>query len=139
MCASSNYTYDIKEWDTYKSFERDYKEYNKTDSCDIDGEALLKWVSQQQKSLREHSNCHSEGGRGMAYFGEEEYVEPYYLVFLFKAADSDKPRLTVTYSYAFEYFLAFIQNRRSWKSSRDATILLRDNVELIERLTGLKL
>lgn len=73
------------------------------------------------------------------FFDKREYEEPDYLVFLFKAADSDKPRLTVTYPYTLEYFLAFVQNRRSWKSWNDSTILLRDNIKIIERLTGLKL
>ncbi|MDE5822501.1 MAG: hypothetical protein K2H63_08485 [Paramuribaculum sp.] len=139
MCKSGNYTYDIKDWDIYESFERDYKRYNDIDSCNIDSDALLKWVSQQQKIQRERRNCPSEGDRDTIFFDKREYEEPDYLVFLFKTADSDKPRLTVTYPYALEYFLSFVQNRRTWKSWNDATILLRDNIQIIERLTGLKL
>lgn len=139
MCKSGNYTYNIKDWDIYESFERDYKRYNDIDSCDIDSDALLKWVSQQQNILRERKNCPSEEDRVTIFFDKREYKEPDYLVFLFKTADSDKPRLTVISPYTLEYFLGFVQNRRTWKSWNDSTILLRDNIQIIERLTGLKL
>lgn len=139
MCESGNYTYDMQEWDIYESFKRDYKRYNEIDSSNIDNENLLQWVNQHQKKSRERWNCHSERDRDTIFFDKREYEEPDYLVFLFKAADSDKPRLTVTYPYTLEYFLAFVQNRRSWKSWNDSTILLRDNIKIIERLTGLKL
>lgn len=136
LCKSGFYSYNIKDWDIFKPMADDYKKSFNKDTLDIDDLALLEWTCLHQKELKKqkrHSNIN------FVIFETHDYYESEYIVFFFKAANSDKPRLTVTYSYALEYFLAFIQNERTWESSRDATVLLRDNIDIIERLTGLKL
>lgn len=130
MCMSGNYTYNITEWDIYEHIKHDYKECNETGSTNIDSEELLKWVWEKQKNLRKRNRRNPLSGK---------YEEPYYLVFLFKAADYDKPRLTVIYRHTLNHFLAFIQNRQAWESWNDSIILLRNNIHTVEKLTGLKL
>lgn len=127
MYMSGNYTHDITEWVDYKFFVDKYKQYNDINSSKIDGKELLKWMSKHQKNLREHKS------------DDSEYIEHNYFVFLFKAANNDKPRLTVIQPSNCKIFLNFIKNRRTWKSKYDQTILLKNNINIIERLTGLKL
>lgn len=135
MCQSGDYIYEIKDWDIYDSLVRDYKSSTNKTALEIEGLALLEWYGEYQKGVRERKS--SNDNEESDFWGK--YIEPDYLVFLFKATDSTKTRLTVTSSYYLKYFLYFIQDKRTWKTWNDSTILLRDNIDIIERLTGLKL
>lgn len=135
MCHAEEYSYEIKDWDIYDSLVRDYERYTNKNALETEGLALLEWKGEYQKGLRGHKSSNDNEELDFGY----KYIEPDYLVFLFKAADSEKVRLTVTSSYYLNYFLNFIQDKRTWKTWRDATVLLRDHIDIIERLTGLKL
>lgn len=137
MCQSGDYFYDIEDWDVYPSMMANYERYG--NGAPIDGNGLMEWTRDYQKYLRERPQAQVDDE--VDFYDEEdnEYKEPAYIAFIFKAPDSDKPRLTVPHKGELEYFLAFIQNRRILKTWNDGTILLRDNLDIIERLTGLKL
>ena len=87
------------------------------DPVDIGWESLLQCRSENQKQLREHKDDDIEQKR--IVFKDYKYTKPEYLVFIFKPTDCDKPHLTVTYPYNLDYFLAFINNKRSWKSDHE--------------------
>lgn len=155
LCQSGLYNFDITQWDVYDSLVSDYKSCNNIGNADIDSESLLLWKCEHQRRLRDAKNkCieteHDdfddndiEENENFSFmkniFEGYKYTEPEYIVFLFKPADYEKPRLSVTYQAYLDYFLAFMENRTSWKSWNDSTILLRDNIDIVERLTGLKL
>lgn len=153
MCQSGLYKFDITQWDVYDSLVSDYKRCNNIGNVDIDSESLLLWKCEHQRQLRDANKCieteHDDFDDNdfedddfsfmENSFERYKYTEPEYIVFLFKPADCEKPNLSVTYQYYLDYFLAFMENRTNWKSWNDSTILLRDNIDIVERLTGLNL
>lgn len=153
MCQSGLYNFDITKWDVYDSLVSDYKSCNNIGNVNIDSERLLLWKCEHQRRLRDAKNKgldtenddfddnDIEDNNKFSFmknsFERYKYTEPEYIVFLFKPADCEKPHLSVTYQYYLDYFLAFIENRTSWESWNDSTIILRDNIDVVERLTGL--
>lgn len=133
MCLSGDYSYQMSDWEIYHYIKNQYENYKHSNDIGNNDEQLLKGMLESQEKLREDANSNVSISRNY------EYIEPEYIVFLFKAADYDKPRLTVTYKDNLDYFVAFVENRRSWESATDSTILLRDNIDVIERLTGIRL
>lgn len=129
MCLSGDYSYQITEWAIYHSIKIQYENDNDSDVECIDDEQLLKWMLESQKKRRV----------GASIFRNYKYTEPYYIVFLLNAANGEKPRLTVTYQKNLDILLTFVDNRRRCESECDSTILLRDDIDVIERLTGIKL
>lgn len=123
MCLSGKYRYNIKEWDNYEQMLSIYKVLSATASekssqlSDIDDIDILKSLTIKASG---------------------ETKDEYFIVLIFKPKDVDTPHLTVTYSGMLEYLLAFFNNCRKWDDG-DNTTLLRDNIDTIERLTGLKL
>lgn len=149
MCQSGRYNYDVTLWDVYDSLVNEYKGRN-NNIDNVDSESLLLWKCEHQRRLRNaedtgldtenddfDDNDINDDDFLKNSFERDKYTEPEYIVFLFKPADCEKPHLSVTYQSCLDYFLAFMENRTSWKSWNGRTILLRDNIDVVERLTGL--
>ena len=120
LCKSDNYTYNIKDWYLYKYLLREY-----------------------EKNLKENPNITSIeelNDNELLNIIQNYYpADENYIIVLFQPKDVKKPNLSVSSLAQLDFLLAFLENRRTWLSSYGRTILLRDNINIIERLTGLKL
>lgn len=66
-------------------------------------------------------------------------TDDWHIVLLIKPADYEKTHLALVGRYDLECLLAFFKDKKKWRSDYGRTILLRDDIKVIERLTGLKL
>ncbi len=125
MCLSGKYRYNITEWDNYEQMRWDYQKrvHDKSDGIDFSSD------------IRDIDILKSLNVKAYPHDPDE-----YYIVVIFEPTDVDTPHLAVTNSEALTYLLAFFNNCRKWEDPFGLnTILLRDNINIIERLTGLKL
>lgn len=139
MCKSGLYEFDIKDWNNYNALLSNYKLSNVSIPEDDDKLADILLEKERQKVHEFRNRILTKEEKEYHRLLNIRPTEGEYLIFLFKSADMEKPRLTITWSHDLKYFLAFVKNERQWKNERDATVLLRDNIDVIERLTGLKL
>lgn len=128
MCKSGQYRYDINEWIEYINREDDVLTEN---DVLIDDEDL---IVGHDKSLNQKDNIEVLIRKKYQHLGKFCFV-----VVFFQPSDEKLPHLSVTSPHYLDYLINFLDDHRVFKSWNDSTILLRNNVKLIENLTGLKL
>ena len=127
MCKSGQYRYDINEWVEYRIRKNGVLTKN---DVTIDEDLIVG----HDKPLNQTDRIEMLIKKRYQHLGNVPFV-----VVFFKPSDESLPHLSVTIPDHLDYLICFLKDSRIFTSWHGSTILLRNNVEIIENLTGLKL